>query len=213
MCISWTVRIRTDNAASNAFDGNPATFWHTAWISGATPPPHVLQIDLGQVQPVSGFRYLPRQDNYQVGNIAEYEFYTSMDGVTWGSPAASGTFASSKTEKQVLFSARDARYVELRCVSEVNGGNDCNVAELNVLRGGDSGTGNQSPVANAGSASTSEDTPKVIALSASDPDGDLLNLCDREPALERKPFRIRAESNLHARREFQWLGFIHLPGQ
>lgn len=122
--------------AGRAFDGDPDTFWHTAWTSGSTPPPHELQIDLGGVQEIGGFRYLPRQDAYTVGNIAQYEFYVSMDGINWGGPVATGTFANSKTGKEVFFSIKTGRYVRLRQITEVNGFQDCNVAELEILPGG-----------------------------------------------------------------------------
>jgi len=120
-------------AATNAFDGNSATFWHTAFSTGAAPLPHEIQIDLGAVYAVGGFHYLPRQDNYLIGNIGQYEFYVSMDGSTWGSPAASGTFANDKTQKEVLFATVNARFVRLRSLTEPNGAQETSCAELNVL--------------------------------------------------------------------------------
>ena len=119
--------------ATNAFDGSSSTFWSTAFTAGATPPPHEIQIDLGTTYSISGFHYLPRQDNYLIGNIGQYEFYVSTDGINWGTPVATGTFANNKTEKEVLITAGNARYVRLRCITEANGNQDCVVAELNVL--------------------------------------------------------------------------------
>ncbi len=159
-----------------AFDGDPQTFWHTAWTAGTKPPPHELQIDLGAVQLIGGFRYLPRQDSYTVGNIARYEFYVSMDGSSWGSAAATGVFANSKAEKTVTFTSRSGRYVRLRQITEVNGYEDCNVAELSLVSGTSTPPApvNQAPVAAARSLTTTEDKAMVIALSASDSDGDPL---------------------------------------
>ncbi|MEI6673562.1 MAG: discoidin domain-containing protein [Verrucomicrobiota bacterium] len=122
-------------AATNAFDGNPNTLWATDYLNAATQPPHEIQIDLGAIYPVGGFRYLPRQDAYSVGNIGQYEFYLSMDGTQWGAPAASGSFADTKTEKEVLFGSVGGRYVRLRILTEVSGDLNCAVAELNVLQG------------------------------------------------------------------------------
>ena len=48
-------------AATKAIDGNPATFWHTAW-NPDKPLPHTLVLDLGGQYQVDGLRYLPRQD-------------------------------------------------------------------------------------------------------------------------------------------------------
>jgi lysophospholipase L1-like esterase len=123
-------------AATNAFDGNPNSFWATQWFSGAPSPPHEIQINLGSVYAVDGFRYLPRQDGQPHGGIAQYEFYVSMDGATWGTAVASGTFPNTGAEQQVLFAAKSGRYVRLRTLTEVNGHPWTTVAELNVLATG-----------------------------------------------------------------------------
>jgi hypothetical protein len=166
-------------AAALAFDGDPATFWHTQWINASTPPPHEIAIDLGVVQPISGFRYLPRQDDYNVGNIGQYEFYVSVDGSNWGIPVASGVFANSKTEKEVLFASTSGRFVKLCEVTEVGNQNACSVAELNIIQGEAIAVtpppANQAPVAASQTASTAEDRTVAIALAASDADGDPLS--------------------------------------
>ncbi len=46
--------------ATNVFDGDNSTYWHTQW-SGANPThPHELQIDLGNDHDIVGFKYQPR---------------------------------------------------------------------------------------------------------------------------------------------------------
>jgi len=101
--------------------------------TGAIPEalPHAIQIDLGQTEAVSGFTYLPRQDNSE-GRIADYEFYLSMDGTNWGTPVATGTWTSGTDPEIVSFPSQTANYVQLRAISEVNGGNLTAVAELQV---------------------------------------------------------------------------------
>ena len=59
---------------------------------------------------MSGFRYLPRQDGLPNGRIAQYEFYVSLDGTTWGTPVATGTLANVATQQEVLFT-REVRAV------------------------------------------------------------------------------------------------------
>ncbi len=162
-----------DFPATAAFDGNPATIWHTRWTSNVTAPPHDLQINMGIARNLNGFRYLPRQDLYTVGNIGQYEFYVSMDGINWGTPVASGTFASGSTEKEILFSAKRGQFIRLRALSENSGGNFTSVAELRVLEQQGNIAG-QAPLAIAQSASTAEDTPLPVTLSASDANGDVL---------------------------------------
>ncbi len=185
---SWTLKSVSseetedeDGRAVNAFDGNPNTYWISRWLTNSALPPHDLQIDLGAAQSIQGFRYLPRQDAYNIGNIGKYEFYVSVDGVNWGAPAAAGTFANTKTEKEVLFASRSGRYVMLRGLTDLdggslNGGILCSVAELKLIQGATAieAPVNQAPVAAARSATTTEDNAVAIAVSASDADGDAL---------------------------------------
>ena len=119
--------------ATKAFDGNVNTFWHTQCQNVVPPLPHEIQIDLGQTYRVEGFRYLPRQDAYTFGTIGQYEFYVSVDGVNWGSPVATGTFANSRLEQEVTFAPKDGRYIGLKALSEVNGEMVTSMAEINML--------------------------------------------------------------------------------
>src|SRR5262245_15252266 len=121
-------------AATNAIDGNPATFWHTEWFQQAPPLPHTLVLDLGGQYQVDGFRYLPRQDGNSNGTIAAYQFYVSADGTTWGTAVAAGTLAADTSEKTVRFTAKTGRYVRLVALSEINGNASwTSAAELNVF--------------------------------------------------------------------------------
>jgi lysophospholipase L1-like esterase len=128
--------VGVNGAGTNSFDGDPATRWVTQWfnIDPDPPPPHEIQIDLGAVHSIGGFRYLPRQDGVSNGRIGQYEFYISSDGVNWGSPVASGTFANDMLEKEVTFIPKRGQYVRLRALSEVNGNPWTTMAELNVLQ-------------------------------------------------------------------------------
>src|SRR5437879_1472195 len=122
-----------NGAATNAIDGNPATFWHTEWSQQTAPLPHTLVLDLGGQYQVDGWRYLPRQDGTPNGTIAGYEFYVSADGTTWGSAVAAGTLAADSTEKTVHFTATSGRYVSLVALSEINGQAWTSAAELSVF--------------------------------------------------------------------------------
>jgi peptidoglycan/xylan/chitin deacetylase (PgdA/CDA1 family) len=122
-----------NGAATNAFDGNTSTIWHTQWYSSSPALPHEIQIDMGAVYTVGGFQYLPRQDGEVNGRIGKYEFYLSQDGVTWSSAVATGTFANSAAQKEVQFTSSSARYVRFRALTEVNGNPWTSCAELRVL--------------------------------------------------------------------------------
>ncbi|MGA2001521.1 MAG: DNRLRE domain-containing protein, partial [Terriglobales bacterium] len=133
-------------AATNAFDGNGNTLWLTEWCHSTPPPPHEIQIDLGASYNIIGFQYLPRQEAVTTGNgnVKNYEFYVSSDGVNWGAPVATGilmSVASDKTQKQVSFAVVAGRYVRFRALSEVHGGPWTDVAELHVIQPSPSGGG------------------------------------------------------------------------
>lgn len=155
-------------AATQSFDGDPTTFWHTRWsTSKPVPPPHQIQIDLGEKHYVRGFQYLPRQDGNTVGTIDGFKFYVSLDGKNWGKPVASGKFAKGTHEKRVFGKPKLGRYIKLVGVSEQNGYSDCSVAELNVIEGP---TPNRAPVAKARSVSTARNQPVSFKLTATDAD-------------------------------------------
>ncbi|MBZ0190504.1 MAG: discoidin domain-containing protein [Candidatus Kuenenia stuttgartiensis] len=131
--------VKENGAGTNAIDGASGTRWHTKWFGGADPLPHEIQIDLGAGYTVSGFRYLPNQLN---GRIKDWEFYVSASTADWGTPVATGTFANSATEKEIVFTAKAGQYIRLRALSEVNGNQWTHIAEINVLG---VVSGNQSP--------------------------------------------------------------------
>ncbi|MFC7529713.1 discoidin domain-containing protein [Actinoplanes sp. GCM10030250] len=117
----------------NAIDGNNATIWHTPWTPATDPPhPHEIQLDLGRNLSVSCVYQQPRTDSYVNGRIARYEVYTSTDGSNWGSAAASGTWPNTAAEQNACFSARTARYVRVRALSEVAGQPWTSIAEIRV---------------------------------------------------------------------------------
>src|SRR5205085_10711198 len=84
--------------ATNAFDGNPNTFWHTEWVNAQPVHPHDIKINLGAVYSMIGFRHLPRQDGMPNGRIGQYKFYVSSDGQNWGPPVASGVLPDTAAE-------------------------------------------------------------------------------------------------------------------
>ncbi|MBI4687069.1 MAG: discoidin domain-containing protein [Nitrospirae bacterium] len=127
----------------NAFDNNSATIWHTKWNGGSDPLPHEIQVDMGGFYDVNGFKYLPRQDGWSHGRVGQYEFYVSMDGVSWGAAVAAGTFANSAAEKEVSFTQKRGKFIRLRAITEVNGNPWTSMAELTAL--GNLSSGNLLP--------------------------------------------------------------------
>lgn len=157
-------------AAEQAFDGNPKTFWHTQWKASAKPappPPHQIQIDLRNARTVKGFKYLPRQDGYDVGMIGKYAFYVSMDGSNWGSAVATGKFTTSTAERLVFSTPKRGRFIRLVSFGEPNGADSCAIAELDIIEGPSS---NHRPSASAGSVSTGRNKPVKFTLKGKDRD-------------------------------------------
>jgi beta-galactosidase len=75
----WTVKyadseeiIRGNNLADKVFDLQESTYWRTA--KGATLP-HLMVVDLGSVQQLSGFEYLPRSEQRAPGSIKDYRIF------------------------------------------------------------------------------------------------------------------------------------------
>lgn len=124
--------------AKDAFDGKSGTFWHTQYKPSMKGYPHELQIDLGDIYEMNGFRYLPRQamngNKFANGIIKDFEFYVSADGENWGDPVANGTFAEDNKEKEVLFDQTKGRYIRIVALSEIYGQEYAHIAELNVLQ-------------------------------------------------------------------------------
>ncbi|MFF4851480.1 TIM-barrel domain-containing protein [Streptomyces sp. NPDC001194] len=123
-----------NGAAKNAFDGNPATLWHTAWSSG-TPaaPPHEISIDLGARYALDGLGHLPRQDGGVNGRIGGYEVYVSDSTTDWGQPVATGTFADTAAATSVALAPKTGRYLRLRALTEAGGrGPWTSVAEISL---------------------------------------------------------------------------------
>ena len=137
--VGWLVQfvdsedVSSGEVANNAFDGDINTVWSTQWNGGAPAYPHEIQIDLGGVYNISGFRYLPRQSGSN-GRISNFEFYVSPDGVNWGKIQASGFWKNNGLEQEVLFNLVSGQYIRLVANSEVNGNPWASIAELNVLQ-------------------------------------------------------------------------------
>ncbi|BBO82779.1 hypothetical protein DSCO28_33450 [Desulfosarcina ovata subsp. sediminis] len=132
----------TDYEPEYIFDGDESTYWHSQWTPEDTEYPHEIQIDLGSLYDVNGFKYLPRQVG-QNGRIEHYEFYLSEDGVTWGDPVAAGFFDNTAEEKEVNFSTVTARYIKFVGLSEIHGNDWASIAEFNIL--GEAFGGNYMP--------------------------------------------------------------------
>jgi galactose oxidase len=131
----WTVSADSQDTtgghpAANVLDGDTATMWQ----SGSGGLPHTLTVDMHRTNLISGLSYLGRQDGKPDGKIGQFRIETSLDGVSWGTPAASGSFADSSAAQTVEFAPTLARYARLTALSQARGRGPANsAAEINLL--------------------------------------------------------------------------------
>lgn len=127
-----------DNSAARAIDGDSSTFWHTRWNEDRRLP-HSITVDMGQTHRIGGFTYLPRQDGTLNGTVERFRFETSVDGVTWTTNVASGTFANIRNNpdlQEMNFDSVTARFFRFTALREINRGGWTSAAEISVLPAG-----------------------------------------------------------------------------
>ncbi|KAJ4130611.1 hypothetical protein NW754_009664 [Fusarium falciforme] len=95
---------------------------------------------------INGLSQLPLQDNSNnIGNwIERHSVFLSTDGKNWGSPVATGTWWTDKTEKFSNFEPQRVRYVRLVAIpDETRDNHRISLAELNIYAA--SSNSNQEP--------------------------------------------------------------------
>ena len=128
----WKIIGLNDQKASAVLDGNPSTAWHQ---SKDKKMPVDLVIDLGKEETLTGFRYLPDQNVWNPGIIANYEFYTSNDNEEWKLTNA-GEFPNIKNNPlwQVKsFAPVKARYIKLRALRNIHANDEIGYAEVDII--------------------------------------------------------------------------------
>lgn len=87
---SWKITASSDQGKSveKAFDGDEATYWHTAYeaengqVTSHDECPHTVTVDFGATVKISGWEYTPRNDN-GTGTVLKHNIYASEDGKTF----------------------------------------------------------------------------------------------------------------------------------
>lgn len=100
-----------------AFDGNPATYWHSAWtgFTVSASNPAEVTIDLGKVYTLNQFSYLQRPSGGNNGKIQRYNLYVKKaENDEWMPVVENGTFSDVQQVQKVSFDAADARYVKIQ---------------------------------------------------------------------------------------------------
>ncbi len=115
-------------------DGDPGTFWHSAYSVTMAKYPHWVDLDMGEVRLLKGFVYFPRQNGMTNGNIKDYTLQVSVDGQKWGDAVSAGAFNTDKKSKRVLLNEKvEGRYIRFTALSSQNGADYAGGAEFSVI--------------------------------------------------------------------------------
>jgi alpha-L-fucosidase len=141
--IGWKVvsidHDQVDSTAGNAIDGNQATLWQTCSDAAL---PHQLTVDMGSLQRISGFAYLPRQDGSHDGVVDAYRFETSTNGRNWITNVSQGRFSNIENNpvlQEARFIPASAKFFRFTVLKAL-GPNHCfSAAEISVLPANEDG--------------------------------------------------------------------------
>lgn len=100
-----------------AFDGNPATYWHSAWngFTVSESNPAEVTVDLGRSYTLNQFSYLQRPAGGNNGKIQKYNlFVKAEENDEWMAVITDGTFSDVQQVQKAAFDAVDARYVMIQ---------------------------------------------------------------------------------------------------
>lgn len=119
--------------AKLAFDGDSRTIWHSRYAGGKAEGPHVIGVEFGKAQLLSGIRYTPRE-GFGNGNARDYRLEYQSKG-QW-LEASSGTVAKGKetAPMEILFAEKTSvEAIRMTILSDITGGGFGACAELTPL--------------------------------------------------------------------------------
>ncbi len=127
----WKIVGTYDEKSSAILDGNSSSVWYQK----DKKMPIDLVIDLGTVQNLSGFKYLPDQNKWSSGIITNYQLYISEDNIKW-KLVNEGEFSNINNNPvwQIKnFSPINARYIKLQALKNSWGDEVAGYAEVDVI--------------------------------------------------------------------------------
>jgi galactose oxidase len=116
--------------ADAVLDGRASSYWQSRSSHGRLP--QWITIDMRTAQIVSGVVYEPRQGARPAGAIGRFEVSISLDGVHFGAPVATGTWADNTAAKTVGIFPEKARFVRLTALSDAAGGSVVSAAAISL---------------------------------------------------------------------------------
>jgi alpha-L-fucosidase len=128
----WRIVGTNEQDAYAIFDGNPTTTWYQ---KETLKMPVDLIIDLGSLQNISGFKYLPDHNKRSKGTITHYRFYVSQDGANW-KQVNEGEFANIKNNpvwQTKKFAFEKGRYIKFQSLKNAEGNDHAGYAEVELI--------------------------------------------------------------------------------
>jgi len=132
----WTVispNLKDDPKVAFVIDDNEQSSWRS---ERKNEMPKSIVIDLGENLILAGFTYLPTQARYIDGTVANYQFFVSQDGKSWGQPVSEGEFSNIENNpilQTKSFDPIEGRYIKLTGIREINDRNFISIGEIGVL--------------------------------------------------------------------------------
>jgi hypothetical protein len=135
---NFTIKLSVDNAMidtytqevsegpkSNLVDGNPATYWHSAWSGGTAPLPHWIQLNFAESKALGEIRFWFRQNSGDKdGRPSKWGLEVSDDKQTWNrvweSPSGLDVTKTDAEQKITFDKNYESRYFRVMILQ--NGG-------------------------------------------------------------------------------------------
>ncbi|WP_196781443.1 alpha-L-fucosidase [Flavobacterium sufflavum] len=127
---SWKILGIEDKDVYRILDGDPNSVWH----QNKEMPVDVV-IDLGKIESLVGFRYLPDQSLRSKGIVSKYKFYVSTDNKNW-ELVNEGEFSNINNNplwQNKFFKLAKARYIKITALENTKGDNVAGYAEIDVV--------------------------------------------------------------------------------
>ncbi len=126
---AWKI-INEEKAAEKIIDADK----NSVWTKQAKLPQEIV-VDLGKAYNVKGFTYLPQQNRWPEGVIANYEFWLSENGENWRK-VSQGEFSNIKNnpiEQRINFNTTEARYFKFIGKRSADDSEVMGFAEIGVI--------------------------------------------------------------------------------
>jgi alpha-L-fucosidase len=128
----WRILNIDDKNVYNILDGDPNTDW---FESKNKRMPFDIEIDLGKIENLIGFKYLPSQAPWAGGYITLYKFFVSQDNKNW-TLVNEGEFSNIQNNPvwQIKnFRSVKARFIKLQALKNAWNNLDARYSELDVI--------------------------------------------------------------------------------